>query len=191
MIDVSKKLDKIEKNCCEAAKKDFKSLKEENDNIILEEVLKKVNSYKEELTKKYTNEISKMEREYNRNLFDYEMKERVKINKFKKTLKDNLSSKVEAEVCSFVDSFEYKHYLFKIINKTFEKLEKNENIEIYITEKDFDRFYNELQKVFSMKIDKIGNENIGGCIIIDSKNKVSINNTLKTNIEEKIEKINL
>ena len=54
-----------------------------------EKVLEKVNSYKEELTKKYTNEISKIEREYNRNLFDYEMAERVKVNEFKQNLKSD------------------------------------------------------------------------------------------------------
>ena len=42
-----------------------------------------------------------------------------------------------------------------------------------------------------MRINKISNENIGGCIIIDTEHNISINNTLKINIEEKIEKINL
>lgn len=191
MVDVSKKLDKIENKCYEIAKKEFKSLKEENDNIISESVLDKINSYKEELEKKYINEINKLEREYNRNLFDYEMDERVKINNFKKTLKNNISLKVENEMIGFSDSFEYKDYLFKTINNTLNKLEKNENTEIYVTEKDFDKFKDEIQNLFSVKVDKISNENIGGCIVMDHVKKISINNTLKTNIEEKINKINL
>lgn len=191
MVDVNKKLDKIEKNCYETAKKEFNLLKEENDNIISEKVLEKVNSYKEELAKKYVNEINKIEREYNRNLFDYEMDERIKVNDFKQSLKNNINSQVELEMWKFVDSLEYKDYLLKTINKTLENIERNENTEIYVTEKDFDRFKDELQERFCIKIDKISNENIGGCVVIDSVNKVSINNTLKTNIEEKIEKINL
>lgn len=191
MIDVNKKLDKIEKSCCEIAKKENSFLKEENDNIISEKVLEKVNLYKEELAKKYISEMNKIERDYNRNLFDYEINERIKINDFKQILKDSINSKVENELLIFVNSFEYKDYLFKIINKTLEKIEANEHTKIYVTEHDFDRFKEDIKNTFFLEVDKISNENIGGCVIINSINKVSINNTLKTNIEEKIKKISL
>lgn len=191
MIDVNKKLDKIKKSCCEIAKKENSFLKEENDNIISEKVLEKVNLYKEELAKKYISEMNKIERDYNKNLFDYEINERIKINDFKQILKDSINSKVENELLIFVNSFEYKDYLFKIINKTLEKIEANEHTKIYVTEHDFDRFKEDIKNTFLLEVDKISNENIGGCVIINSINKVSINNTLKTNIEEKIKKISL
>lgn len=191
MIDINKKLDKIEKNCYELAKREYKFLKEDNDNIISEKVLEKVNSYKEELTKKYTNEISKIEREYNRNLFDYEMAERVKVNEFKQNLKENINSMVESQIYNFIETYEYKNFLFRNIEKTLSKMDMNECIEVYITEKDFYKFKDEIEKTFNVKLEKIENENIGGCVVIDSQNHISINNTLKTNIEEKIEKINL
>lgn len=191
MIDINKKLDKIEKNCYELAKREYKFLKEDNDNIISEKVLEKVNSYKEELTKKYTNEISKIEREYNRNLFDYEMTERVKVNEFKQNLKENINSMVESQIYNFIETYEYKDFLFRNIEKTLSKINMNECIEVYITEKDFYKFKDEIEKTFNVRLEKIENENIGGCVVIDSLNHISINNTLKTNIEEKIEKINL
>lgn len=191
MIDINKKLDKIEKNCYELAKREYKFLKEDNDNIISEKVLEKVNSYKEELTKKYTNEISKIEREYNRNLFDYEMAERVKVNEFKQNLKENINSMVESQIYNFIETYEYKNFLFRNIEKTLSKMDMNECIEVYITEKDFYKFKDEIEKTFNVKLEKIENENIGGCVVIDSQNHISINNTLKTNIEEKIKKINL
>lgn len=191
MIDINKKLDKIEKNCYELAKREYKFLKEDNDNIISEKVLEKVNSYKEELTKKYTNEISKIEREYNRNLFDYEMAERVKVNEFKQNLKENINSMVESQIYNFIETYEYKNFLFRNIEKTLSKMDMNECIEVYITEKDFYKFKDEIEKTFNVKLEKIENENIGGCVVIDSLNHISINNTLKTNIEEKIKKINL
>ena len=191
MIDINKRLDKIEKNCYELAKREYKFLKEDNDNIISEKVLEKVNSYKEELTKKYTNEISKIEREYNRNLFDYEMAERVKVNEFKQNLKENINSMVESQIYNFIETYEYKNFLFRNIEKTLSKMDMNECIEVYITEKDFYKFKDEIEKTFNVKLEKIENENIGGCVVIDSLNHISINNTLKTNIEEKIKKINL
>lgn len=119
------------------------------------------------------------------------MDERVKINEFKQSLKQDVNSKVELEICKFVDTFEYKNFLLKTIDKTLSKINKSEDIKVYITEKDFDKFKDEIQNTFSVKVEKIENENIGGCIVIDTTNHVSINNTLKINIEEKIEKINL
>jgi hypothetical protein len=191
MADIDKKLDKIEKSCYETARKELKLLKEENDNICNQKVLEKVNLYKDELSKKYSNELNKIEREYNRSLFDYEMEERIKINNFKQTLIDNINSKVEKEFLKFADSSEYKEYLFRTIKNTLNKLEKNNDVILYITENDYSKFKDEIENKFHINLEKISNENIGGCAVIDNKNKISIDNTLKTNIEEKVKKINL
>ena len=42
---------------------------------------------------------------------------------------------------------------------------------------------------FNIFVDRIDNDNIGGCVVIDVQNKVSIDNTLKTNIAEKVKQI--
>lgn len=191
MIDVNKKLEKIEKNCYETAKKELKELKDENDEIISEKVLEKENLYKEELTKKYVTEINKIEREYNRTLFDYEMEKRIKVNDFKQNFKNQISSQVKNEILIFVNSLEYKDYLFKLISETLEKISQNRTTKLYVTENDFYKFKDELQNTFNIGVEKINNENIGGCIIVDQVNKISIDNTLKNSIEEKIKLINL
>ncbi len=191
MADIDKKIDKIEKSCYETAKKEQKILKEENDNICNKKVLEKVNDYKDELSKKYSNELNKIEREYNRELFDYEMKERIKISNFKQTLIDNIQFKVEEEFLKFVDSAQYKDYLFNLINKTINKLDKSDELILYLTEKDYYKFKDEIENNFSVNLDKISNQNIGGCAIIDNQNKIYIDNTLKVNIQERIKKINL
>ena len=119
------------------------------------------------------------------------MAERVKVNEFKQNLKENINSMVESQIYNFIETYEYKNFLFRNIEKTLSKMDMNECIEVYITEKDFYKFKDEIEKTFNVKLEKIENENIGGCVVIDSQNHISINNTLKTNIEEKIEKINL
>lgn len=77
MIDIDKKIDKIEKNCLEMARKELSNIKTENDEISEEKILEKVNIYKEELAQKYENELNKLEREFNRNIFDYEMNQKM------------------------------------------------------------------------------------------------------------------
>ena len=80
MIDINKKLEKIEKNCLDISKKELNLIKQENDTFIEQKLSEMVNSYKNELDKKYENELDKLKREYNRNLFDYEMNEKKQIN---------------------------------------------------------------------------------------------------------------
>ena len=86
MIDIDKKIDKIEKNCLEMARKELSNIKTENDEISEEKILEKVNIYKEELAQKYENELNKLEREFNRNIFDYEMNQKMQVSNLKKTI---------------------------------------------------------------------------------------------------------
>ncbi len=60
---------------------------------------------------------------------------------------------------------------------------------IFITENDYFKFSEEISETFNMKVDKIDNENIGGCVLININDKISIDNTIKNNIEEEIKQI--
>lgn len=189
MVDIEKKIEKIEKNCYEIARKELINLKQENDNISDKEILDRVNNYKDELSEKYENELKKIDRQYNRYLYDYEMNERVKINKFKETLISNINYKIETEFQKFIDSDEYEGYLFRNINNTLKNINNVDDCIIYITENDYYKFKDKIIEKFKINLDKISNENIGGCVLIDNKSKISIDNTIKTNIDEKIKEI--
>ena len=187
--NVDKKIEKIEKNCYELAKKEEKQLKEQLDFEADKEVSLKLEDYKKELAVKYDNEVNKIIRQYNRDSFDFEMEEKIKINEFKDTLLQNIYSKVIFELQKFSDSEEYKSYLFKNIKDLLDDLKNN--CKIYLTEKDYNKFGQEIEKEFNSNIEKISNDNIGGCIVVNEIQKISIDNTLKTNIQEKIKKISL
>lgn len=188
MIKINLKIEKIQKNCIETAKKELSVLKEENNLLCNEQISKMIEEYKEQLSTKYSNEINKIEREYNRNLFDYEAEGNVYVNKFKSKLFINIKSKIIEELESFTKSKEYKNYLYKNIRTTLKNI-NGENFTIYITERDFEKFGVELSKDFAMNFSKIKNDNIGGCKI--KNDKISIDNTIKIIIEEKIGQIKL
>lgn len=189
MIDIDKKIEKIEKECYENARKELSEIKQINDDEYEKEISEKIENYKEELAKKYENDINKIQREYNKYLFDYEMQERIKINNFKQTLLDNIKSKVEEEFFKFTDSYEYENYLFSNIQETLQKIGDSENCEVYVTEKDYYRFNEKIYNSMQVNLLKIENNNIGGCKIVNIKKRISIDNTIKTNIGEKIRKI--
>lgn len=188
MIDINKKLEKIEKNCLDIAKKELNTLKDENNQVLDEKILEKVNSYKEELSKKYDIELNKIKREYNRNLFDYERTEKKKINDFKQTLINNIENKIKSEFEDFTSSQEYKEYLFKAIKKSIQKGKSND-CTVFVTERDYNKYEEEIARNFNINVGKIDNSNIGGCVLININDKISVDNTLKTNIEEKVKTI--
>ena len=90
MIDISKKIEKIEKNCIDTAKKELVALKSENEKIYEEKISEKVSDYKLELAKKYEEEINKLKREFNRNSFDYEINSKKKVSKSREDILEKI-----------------------------------------------------------------------------------------------------
>ena len=190
MIDLEIKINKIEKNCIEFAKKETKALKDENDLIVSERKADIIDNYKDELAKKYLQDIDNLKKEYNMNVFNYEVQERKKITDYKQNLLNQIKAEVEKFLKEFAKSRSYKKFLFSSISNVFVAEEISEDATIYITDSDFLKYKNEIIKKYNLKVDKIDNNNIGGFKLIDLKNKFSIDNTLKNNIEEQISKIN-
>ncbi len=183
--NIDKKMEKMEKSSYAIAEKELEELKEENDSYANKKISVMIDDYKDELTKKYYDELNKINREYNKSIFDYEMNQKVKINMFKEKLLNNIYLKIDSEIKSFVNSPEYKDYLFKNVSFTLNKFSNKEKCVIYLTENDYYNFGKEIEEKFNSKIEKINNENIGGCIIVNEIEKISIDNTIKTNIELK------
>lgn len=203
MIDVSKKIEKIEKNCIDTAKKELALLKDENDKISEEKILEKVNNYKTELAEKYQEEINKLNREFNRNIFDYEIEGKKKVSQKREECIEKIENRIVEEFKNFVNIPEYENFLETRIaeTKTLEIYFEETDYTIFITENDYNKYYekilnNELlgqdmNSKSNITIEKISNSYIGGCIILDRKNNISIDNTIRTDISQKIKEINI
>ena len=190
MADIDIRLNKIEKNCYEIAKKDLKLLKEENDSVISEKKQELVNMYKDELSKKYEVTLDKMNKDYNKSLFDYETSQRKKVNEYKSELINSIYFDVKKEITNFLKSNKYKEYLLSNIESTINNVKSINDCILYITEADYFEYSSLIKNMFNVKLEKIDNEFLGGCIIVDTKNKLSIDNTFKTNLDEYIKRIN-
>lgn len=192
VVDIDKKIEKIEKSCIEIAKKELKELEDENNDKVDSEVESKINDYKDELALRYEEEIKKLNREFNKKSYDYEMKSRVKINEFKETLKRDITTRVTNGIWLFVDSQQYEGYLNCSIENVINKMSFDvSSSKLYITDKDYERFSENIKNKFKIEIEKVGNEYIGGCIIVDNKKNISVDNTIKTLIDEKIKGLNI
>lgn len=185
----NKKLEKMNKACQEIARKELILLKKENDSFSSEKIDQMVDEYKEELAVKYSNEINKIQREFNRNVFDFKQKQRMRVNDFKQSLKDDLVIQITKEIEKFTDSYQYEEYLINNIKNVLKNINDVSKCVIYITEKDYNKFYEKLTFEFNLKLEKMDNKNLGGCIVVDKIAKVSLDNTIKNNIEEKVQNI--
>ena len=74
------------------------------------------------------------------------------------------------------------------IENTIKNIE-NSNSTIYLTEKDYSKYKKDIEKKFGFQVEKMEEDKIGGCIIVDKLSKISIDNTILTNIEEQIKNI--
>lgn len=203
MIDVTKKIEKIEKNCIDTAKKELALLKDENDKISEEKISEKVNNYKTELAEKYQEEINKLKREFNRNIFDYEIEGKKKVSQKREECIEKIENRIVEEFKNFVNTPEYENFLETRIaeTKTLEIYFEETDYTIFITENDYNKYYEkilnndllgqDMNSKFNITIEKISNSYIGGCIILDRKNNISIDNTIRTDISQKIKEINI
>ena len=188
MTDLEIRLNKIEKSCLEAARKDLKNIKEENDEYVQEKKLEAINDYKDVLANNYKRDLEKMNRDFNKKVFDYEVEVRKNLNDYKEKLIRNIYYKAKDEMEKFVSSRSYKKYLMNNIEEAISN-SKDAETTVFLTERDYTKYKKDVEKKYNVKIEKIENEKIGGCYIVDKKNKISIDNTILTNIEEEIKKI--
>ena len=191
MNNVDRRVSKIENSCYETARKESKMLKIENDSLIDERKSEMVASYKEELAKKYVNDINKMKKEFNRNVFDYERTEQKKVSDFEDTLRNNIKLKVEKEIKDFILSNDYERFLFENVDNALKQVGTNEYCIVYLVENDFYKYKDNISKKYNVQVEKINDENIGGAIVVDTKNRIRVDNTLKNNIQEKMREINI
>ena len=94
MADLDIRINKMEKSCLEAARKELKSLKEENDDYLNNKKLEMINDYKDMLAQKYKEDMEKLNRNFNKNVFNYEVEEKKKLNEYKKKLVNNIFLKI-------------------------------------------------------------------------------------------------
>ena len=189
--EIVRKIEKIENSCINTAKNENNELKKENDEIEKKLLDEKIANYEAELEKKLTSEFGKMLRDYNKNIFEYSMDSQKKITQFKDTLALNIYKVLIQRFLGFTESPEYLEFLKNNIRQVLEKVEEPENCKIFITAKDIKRYREELMTEFCIDIDEISDENIGGCMLVNIKEKISMDNTLKNNIYEKAKEITI
>ncbi|MCR5186503.1 MAG: hypothetical protein K6D97_05255 [Clostridia bacterium] len=187
--ELIKKIERLENNCITTAKTENEELKKENNEIEANLLDEKLVSYESEIEKKQNIEFGKLLRDYNKNIFVYNMESKKKITQFKDTLTLNIHKTLIERFFEYTESDDYINYLKNNIRQVLERVKKTEDCKIFVTKRDVARYKDELMREFGVEVDEISDENIGGCMLVNIKEKISIDNTLKNNIFECVKNI--
>ncbi len=192
MITVEEKLNVFTKLVLEKVQKEYEEklteLEKKNDNV-LNEHRKKIEDKKEKIIKDM---INKGKIEKNRLISRASVEKKRKILTKRQELIDRLIKNITDKVNNFTQEESYKTYLQKVTIKVLENLKDKNNIQLYITKRDSEKYMVEIQNkvkdlgidINNIEIKTLENEYIGGVIGLDKDKTVRIDQSLKTLIED-------
>ena len=180
ILNYEEKLQSIENVCNNKARLQKLDLEQKLKDKIGKSIQEEMDKYrnKQEIRKKNT--LSKMEKEYNTNLWKLDNEYKQKYINLRIDISNRLMKELKTEMQSYTQTEEYLNYLRKNINNALNSIEDKQNIIIYLTSQDKQRLSQEYTNIEIME-DKY----IGGCIV--KGDSQIINNTILENLEEKID----
>ncbi len=183
MEDIEKKLDNFEKSCYALASEQKNDLEEKFALKVKESIEEELKEYRQKLEKKKKNAFNRMEKEFNSNVWKLENDCKKRLIEKEEELDKQLFESLCEEMKQFTYKDEYLEFLINSITNAMNKIENKNEIIVYITKNDKDRFESELKR-FSNNIEIIDDYYIGGCII--KNNNEIIDNTILMNLKERI-----
>ena len=189
MDDIKQKLKRFEESCLNTARIEAEETVSQIDKKISENIKQDIQEYEEEKQKEYEKKIIKLEHNYNSKIFQLNNDARHAILQKEEELKKEMLSEIVDKLRVFVGSEKYEEFLIKNINKSKEKLnfENADEISIYVTRNDKEKYGAKLKDVFSCNLYGIDDSYIGGAICTNETKKISVDNTIKELLENEYE----
>ena len=186
MDTVSRKIENFQNNCYQMAKIEADKLKKEIDSEINDNIKIEIKKYKEETERNFNKKIDKIEKNYNSEIFNQEIECKQNIVERQKELKEDLKAEIYDKIVNYIDTENYKKFLFNNIEQVINScnLNNNQNVILYLTKTDFSKYKEEIKSEFQCNMEIMDSSNIGGTI--GETENVLVDNSLKTLIEENI-----
>ncbi len=191
MSSVNEKLAKFKYDCINQAKKDAEDLQLKIKEQIDSQVSEELKEYYEKQEIKFNRSLKNLEKEFHANCYLLETEAKQKVIQRQEEIKKDFKLSLKKKVEDFANGSEYEKYLFKNIDSTMKKINADKtnlnNITLYLTDRDKNKFQDRLSKIYQgIIIEIIDDENIGGCRCFNREANIFIDNTLKLGIEEQV-----
>lgn len=165
---------------------DSKKLKEEVDNEINSSIEEELEEYKAKKQANYEKLMEKMEKDYNKQIFAYEMQSKKAIINEENKILQEIKQEAIKRLKELIQKENYESFLESKIQEGLAVIENNEKTSCGITKKDREKFERILTQKFKLNLFEIDGKYIGGCILENQEEGIYIDNTIQNLVNEKI-----
>lgn len=165
---------------------DSKKLKEEVDNEINSSIEEELEEYKAKKQANYEKLMEKMEKDYNKQIFAYEMQSKKAIINEENKILQEIKQEAIKRLKELIQKENYESFLESKIQEGLVVIENNEKTSCGITKKDREKFEGILTQKFKLNLFEIDEKYIGGCILENQEEGIYIDNTIQNLVNEKI-----
>lgn len=192
MDDLATKVKKFQDSCLKLAKEEANDLNLKIDSNIKNETEDEISKYEKEANHKWERQIYKLEKDFNSKVYEARNSSKIAIISKENELMNSLEQELTKRLYMFTDLREYDVYILNNVKEVLDSLDNknNENVTIYLTQKDFEKYENQIKTEFNCNVDLTSEELIGGCIGENLSQNLLIDNSLKTLLTEEIKKTN-
>ena len=120
-MDVNEKLQQFGQSLEEISNKEYKQIEQEVDNEIKTGIEEEVKEYENKKQANFDKTSQRIEKDYNKKVYNYEIQCKKEIIDEQKNLKENLKNEIRNKLAKFVEKDEYKDILIKSIDERINK----------------------------------------------------------------------
>lgn len=120
-MDVNEKLQQFGQSLEEISNKEYKQIEQDVDNEIKTGIEEEIKEYENKKQANFDKTSQRIEKDYNKKVYNYEIQCKKEIIDEQKNLKENLKNEIRTKLAKFVEKDEYKDILIKSIDERINK----------------------------------------------------------------------
>lgn len=120
-MDVNEKLQQFGQSLEEISNKEYKQIEQDVDNEIKTGIEEEIKEYENKKQANFDKTSQRIEKDYNKKVYNYEIQCKKEIIDEQKNLKENLKNEIRNKLAKFVEKDEYKDILIKSIDERINK----------------------------------------------------------------------
>lgn len=186
-MKVEEKIKIFEESCKRLLHQEVSQLSKNIDTQINEQIKDELQEYEEKEELAYQKKLEKMEKEYNKQIYSLEMESKKEVLNQKKMIQKDLEKQVIEILKDFTKTPNYQAFLMSRINETIQKVKDTNHSVLGIVKQDEERYGSEIRSKYNIGLKVIEDKYIGGCILEDSVAGLSIDDTIRNSVDEKLE----
>lgn len=187
-MDTSLKKEDLKESCKRLVDKEKQELEIKIKENMQEQIILEIQEYTEKQEAAYQKKCEKIEKDFYKQIYSYELDGKKKIIDTIKNQNQELIKEIEKCISQMLDTPQYEEFFENTLKETLKRVNVENDIVIGLVNKDYNKYSKKIESSYGIKCKIIEDKFIGG-LILENKN-VIIDNTLKNAIEEKVNKKN-